>query len=69
MKKTVYIEGMMCVRCAARARKALAAVAGVAEAEVLLESGCAIVTLDAPVSDTALMDAVSAAGYTPLRVE
>ncbi len=69
MKKTVYIEGMMCMHCVAHAKKALEALEEVSQAEVSLEEGLALVTLQAPLADQVLMDAITEAGYTPLRVE
>ncbi len=69
MKKTVFIEGMMCIHCVAHAKKALEALAGVAEAEVSLEEKNAVLTLSAPVEDAAIMNAITEAGYTALRVE
>ena len=69
MKKTVNIEGMMCMHCAAHAKKALEAVAGVAEANVSLENKQAVLTLDAGVDDAAIVAAVAAAGYEVTGIE
>ena len=69
MTKTVYIEGMMCMHCVAHAKKALEALDGVTEAEVSLEEKKAVLTLSAPVEDAAIMNAITEAGYTALRVE
>ncbi len=67
MKKTIYVNGMMCGHCQAHVQKALAALDGVSSAEVSLEEKKAIVTLTGEVSDQLLMDAVTEAGYTPVR--
>ena len=67
MKKTIYVEGMSCAHCQMHVQKALLGVAGVHDAEVSLEENKAVVTLDQDVPDQALMDAVTDAGYTPLR--
>ena len=63
MEKTLKIEGMMCGHCSGRVQKALEALPGVAAAAVSHESGTAVVTLSAPVSDDVLKKAVEDAGY------
>ena len=50
-KRSIKIEGMMCGHCEAHVKKALEALDGVEMAEVSHESGTAIVTLSADVSD------------------
>ena len=62
MTKTIKIEGMMCPHCQARVEKALNALEGVT-AVVDLEAGTAAVTLTGAVSDEALRQAVTDAGY------
>ena len=62
MTKTIKIEGMMCSHCQARVEKALNALEGVT-AVVDLEAGTASVTLTGAVSDEALRQAVTDAGY------
>lgn len=62
MKKTVKIEGMMCMHCVAHVEKALNAIDG-AQAEVSLENKCAVVTLSKPTDDSVLKAAVEEAGY------
>lgn len=69
MKKVLIVDGMMCAHCQAHVQKALAAVEGVTEAVVDLESKKATVTLAQDVADQALMDAVTEAGYTPVSCE
>lgn len=64
MEKTLKIEGMMCGHCEAHVRQALEALPGVESAAVSHESGTAVVTLSADVSDEALKKAVTDAGYT-----
>ena len=61
MKKTVTIEGMMCMHCAARVKKALEALEGVTEAGVSLEDKQAV--LAGEVSDDAIRAAIAEAGY------
>ena len=58
---------MVCAHCQMHVQKALAAVDGVQEASVDLEKKEATVSLSKEVSDQALMDAVTEAGYTPVR--
>ena len=64
MKKVLTVEGMMCAHCEAHVKKALAGVEGVAEVAVELQAKKATVTLAKEVSDKALADAVTEAGYT-----
>ena len=69
MKKTLKIKGMMCPHCEATVKKALEAVPGVADAQVSHVSGTAVVTLTAPVDDSALKSAVEAKDYTVTGIE
>ena len=63
MKKTISIEGMMCMHCVKHVKDALSAVDGISSVEVSLENKNAIVTLTKDVSDSALKAAVENAGY------
>ncbi len=63
MKKTLTIEGMMCMHCVKHVTDALNAVEGVEKADVNLKKKRAVVTLNAEVADDALKAAVQAAGY------
>ena len=63
MTKTLKVEGMMCMHCEARVKKALEAVPGVESAVPDHSAGTAVVTLNAPVADEALRAAVEAQGY------
>ena len=63
MKKTLTVEGMMCMHCVAHVEKALSGVAGVEKTEVNLKKKRAVVTLNAEVADEALRAAVKEAGY------
>lgn len=69
MKKVITVEGMMCGHCQMHVQKALAAVDGVQEAAVDLNSKKATVTLSKEVPEKTLMDAVNEAGYTALSCE
>ena len=69
MKKTLKVEGMMCMHCEARVKKALEAVEGVESAVADHDLGTAVVTLKAPVADEVLKAAVEAQDYKVLGVE
>ena len=69
MKKTMKIEGMMCGHCEARVKKALEKLPQVDEAVVSHTEGTAVLTLNAPVEDAALKEAVEAQDYTVLGIE
>ncbi len=69
MKKTLKVEGMMCMHCEARVKKALEAVPGVESAVADHTAGTAVVTLSAPVADETLRAAVEAQDYKVLGVE
>ena len=60
-----YINGMMCMKCAARVEKALAAIG--CEAKVDLENKCAVISGD--VTEAAVREAVEKAGYTFVSTE
>ena len=63
MEKTLQVEGMMCVHCEARVKKALEAVDGVESAVASHEAGTAIVTLSKDVADEVLKKAVEDQDY------
>ncbi len=69
MKKTLKIEGMMCTHCSGRVKKVLEALDAVEIAEVSHESGEAIVTLSAPISDEILKQTVEDQGYTVIEID
>ena len=67
--KTLHIDGMVCENCQEHVTKALEAVPGVAKADVDHESGIAVVSLIAPVSEDVFSDAIAGAGYALTSVE
>ena len=69
MEKTLVIEGMMCPHCSGRVHDALEANDAVASAVVSHESGTAVVTLAAEISDEALTKIVTDAGYKVVEVK
>ena len=69
MKKTMKIEGMMCGHCEARVKKVLEALPEVDEAAVSHETGTAVVTLNAEISDDVLKKAVEDQDYPVLGIE
>jgi Cu2+-exporting ATPase len=68
MKRTLKIEGMMCMHCVNHVTKALQGVEGVAEVDVQLKKKTAIVTLSAEVENEALVNAVTEAGYEVKKI-
>ena len=62
-KFTLDVEGMMCVHCEARVKKALEAVEGVVSASASHESGTAVVETNGAVDAEALKAAVEAQDY------
>ena len=68
MKKIMKINGMMCGHCSARVEKVLNEIEGVS-AEVDLENKQAIIVCDDNISDKALKDAVTDAGYEVISIE
>lgn len=63
MKKTMNIEGMMCIHCEARVKKALEAVDGVTEAVVSHEAGTAVVEMAQDIDNEVLKKAVEDQDY------
>lgn len=68
MEKTIVIEGMMCPHCSGHVQDALCQLSGVQSAQVSHETGKAVCTLSAPVSDEALTKAVTDAGYRVVEI-
>ena len=69
MKKTLTVEGMMCMHCEARVKKALEAVDGVAAAVADHNAGTAVVELTKDVPNDVLKSAVEAQDYVVKAVE
>ena len=69
MKKTIHVEGMMCMHCVGHVEKALRAVPGVKGVTVSLDDKNAIVDVDESVSNNALTAAVKDAGYEVTGIE
>ena len=63
MVKTLKVEGMMCMHCEARVKKALEAIDGVIGAVASHEAGTAVVTLSKDVADDVLKKAVEDQDY------
>lgn len=68
MQKVLKIEGMMCNHCTGRVEQALNAMDGV-KAEVSLEGKSATVTLSKEISDDALVQTVTDAGYEVVDIQ
>jgi len=69
MKKTMKIEGMMCMHCEARVKKCLEALPGVTEAVVSHEAGTAEVSFEEAVTDEILKKAVEDQDYKVLSIQ
>ena len=69
MTFNMNIEGMMCVHCEARVKKALEAVDGVASAVADHNAGTAVVELTKDVPNEVLQKAVEAQDYVVKGVE
>lgn len=67
MKKTMTVDGMMCMHCAANVKKVLEAIEGVTSAEVDLAKKTVEISLKTDVSSSVLEKAVSDAGYVPVK--
>ena len=63
-ERVMTIEGMMCVHCEARVKKALEALEEVDHAEVSHEKGTAVVTLKADIDNEKLKKAVEDQDYS-----
>lgn len=69
MTRTMKIEGMMCGHCSGRVKKCLEELSQVERADVSHETGTAVVTLCADISDEELKKAVEAQDYTVTSIE
>ncbi|MBQ2842203.1 MAG: heavy metal translocating P-type ATPase [Clostridia bacterium] len=69
MTKTMKIEGMMCGHCEARVKKTLEAIPEVECAEVSHENDSAVVTLNAPLSEEVLKNAIEAQDYKVVEIK
>ena len=67
MKKTIFIEGMMCSHCTGRVEKLLNSMEGIT-AEVSLEDKCAYVTLTKEYTDAELISAIENEGYSVTEI-
>ena len=69
MTKTLKVEGMMCMHCEARVKKALEAIDGVEAAVASHEKGTAVVTLSKDVAYEVLKKAVEDQDYQITGIE
>lgn len=69
MKKTMKIEGMMCMHCEARVKKCLEALPEVESAEVSHEKGTAVVEFSGALADDVLKKTVEDQDYTVTSIE
>ena len=68
MEKKMLVDGMMCEHCKMKVEKALKSVDGVEDAVVDLAAKTATIQLSGDTDDQALMDAVAAKGFTPVKM-
>lgn len=61
--KTLTVEGMSCMHCAARVKKALTAIKGVKDAEIELSTGACTVMMKKDIPNEELKSAVESAGF------
>ena len=66
MTKTFKVDGMMCPHCEAHVKSAVEAIVGVELCEASHKEKRVTVTLSADVADTAIIDAITKAGYSVL---
>ena len=69
MTKTMKIEGMMCGHCEARVKKTLEAIPEVENADVSHETDSAVVTLNAPLDNEVLKNAIEAQDYKVVEIK
>lgn len=69
MKKTLKVEGMMCMHCVKHVEDALKGIAGVTGVDVDLKKKRAVVEYEGDVTDEALTSAIAAAGYEVKGIE
>lgn len=67
-KKTVSIEGMSCQHCVNRVMEAVNSIDG-ASAVVKLKKGEAIVSMEHPISNDIIKDAIEKAGYKVTEIK
>ena len=64
MKKTMVIDGMMCMHCKANVEKTLLAIDGVINVSVSLEDKTAVIELSNDIANDVFVSAIENAGYT-----
>ncbi len=69
VKKIITIEGMHCNHCACAVEKAVAELEGVKDAKVNLDKKVCVAKLSGEVSDEAIKNAVTEAGFEFVGVE
>lgn len=69
MKKTIYIDGMMCEHCKMNVEKALSGIDGVESAKVNLKKNCAEVCESRDISQSIYKEKIESAGYKFIAIE
>lgn len=64
---TFHVSGMTCGHCEMSVREEVSEVPGIEQVEVSHETGALVVTSEQPVDDSAVLAAVTEAGYSAAR--
>ena len=67
--KELYIDGMICIHCAANVEKALASLKGVSDVKVDLNGKKATVKLRQDIDNATVKSTVEALGYTVTEIK
>lgn len=65
--QTYTVSGMTCAHCESSVREEVSQVPGVGQVEVSAATGQLAVTVEDPVADAAVIEAVDEAGYAAVR--
>ena len=68
MKKTMVVNGMMCMHCSGRVEKALKELEGVTDVAVNIENKTAQVSMDKEISNDVLQKAITDQGYEVVSI-
>lgn len=69
MKKTIYIDGMMCRNCANSVKAALEKLDGVSVISVEPEDKCAVVNCDSNIEAAIFKDTIENLGFDFIKAE
>ena len=69
MKKTIYIEGMMCMHCVARVENILKNLPNVTKVTVNLKKKNAVIELSEDINNEVIINAITDAGYEVKKID